>query len=325
MNIVFHGKNALNFRNGFEDLLEGRYTVFEVQDRMVLPGEAECYAQADIIIGNRLEKGMPVPGQLKLYQVPGAGYDRIDRGALPSGAVLCNCFGHERAIAEYVFAALLARHVPLADADSRLRKGDWKYWAGASTSERTEVGSKSIGILGFGHIGKALADLANALAMKVAVANRTPLETNDRFDFFPLGDLEHFMGSSDIIVNTLPLTDETRGLVGAAALGAMRRDALLVNVGRGAVVDQQALYSALRDRRLGGAVIDTWYGYPSPADPTPLPADLPFHELDNVVMTPHMSGWTRETIERRKRAMAKNVERVASRRAPVNIVHEPTG
>jgi phosphoglycerate dehydrogenase-like enzyme len=120
------------------------------------------------------------------------------------------------------------------------------------------------------------------------------------------------MGSADAIVNTLPLTDETRGLIGEAELAAMRPVAVILNVGRGAVIDEAALFAALAGRRIGGAIIDTWYVYPGSRHPDPLPARLPFHELDNVTMTPHMSGWTYGTIRRRRETIADNVNRCAS-------------
>jgi phosphoglycerate dehydrogenase-like enzyme len=120
------------------------------------------------------------------------------------------------------------------------------------------------------------------------------------------------MGSADAIINTLPLTDQTRGLIGKAELAAMRPDALILNVGRGAVIDEIALYNTLKARQIGGAIIDTWYVYPNADNTTPLPAGLPFHELDDVVMTPHMSGWTFGTIRRRREAIADNINRLAS-------------
>jgi phosphoglycerate dehydrogenase-like enzyme len=86
---------------------------------------------------------------------------------------------------------------------------------------------------------------------------------------------------------------------------------LLINVARGPVVDALALYEALRQGSLRRAIIDTWYNYPTPDMPFRMPSDLPFHELDNVVMTPHMSGWTRGIIRRRQQHIAENISRVA--------------
>jgi phosphoglycerate dehydrogenase-like enzyme len=134
--------------------------------------------------------------------------------------------------------------------------------------------------------------------------------------------LTEFFGSAEFIVASLPLTAETTGLVGSAAFAAMRGDAVLFNVGRGGVVDETALYDALAGRRIGGAVIDTWYQYPDASGAPTLPSRLPFHELPNIVMTPHMSGWTIGTIHRRQRAMADNVNRLARGEALVNVVRE---
>lgn len=313
MKIVFHGANALTFRNGLEALLDRSHEIVEVPDDLSGAGASALYSAADIVIGIRLSPGMPVSPGLKLYQVPGAGYDGVDPAALPAGAALCNCFGHENAIAEYVMAALLMRHVPLADADRRLRKGDWKYWAGGPEGLRTELGQTCIGILGYGHIGKTLALRAKAFGMRVTVANRSPVSVSDLVDeAYALKDLPTFMESADAIINTLPLTDQTRGLIGEAELAAMRPGAVILNVGRGAVIDEAALYNALKAKQIGGAIIDTWYVYPNTENEAPLPARLPFHELDNVMMTPHMSGWTSGTISRRQETIADNINRLAS-------------
>jgi phosphoglycerate dehydrogenase-like enzyme len=321
MKIVFHGANALTFREGLEPLLEGAHEIAEVPDDLSGDAARAVYSAADIIIGIKLAPQMPVPTGLRLYHVPGAGYDGVDLAALPAGAALCNCFGHGSAIAEYVMAALLARHVPLADADRRLRAGDWKYWAGGPSGVRTELGATSLGLVGFGHIGKTLALRAKAFGMTVSVANRSPLPISETVDrAYRLSELQAFMGSADAIINTLPLTEETHGMIGAVELAAMRSDAIIINVGRGAVIDEAALYGALKAKRIGGAVIDTWYVYPNAENEHLLPARLPFHELDNVTMTPHMSGWTHGTIRRRRETIADNINRCASGRNLTNRI-----
>jgi phosphoglycerate dehydrogenase-like enzyme len=321
MKIVFHGANALTFREGLEPLLEGAHEIAEVPDDLSGDAARAVYSAADIIIGIKLAPQMPVPTGLRLYHVPGAGYDGVDLAALPAGAALCNCFGHESAIAEYVMAALLARHVPLADADTRLRAGDWKYWAGGPSGVRTELGATSLGLVGFGHIGKTLALRAKAFGMTVSVANRSPVPISETVDrAYRLSELQAFMGSADAIINTLPLTEETHGMIGAVELAAMRSDAIIINVGRGAVIDEAALYGALKAKRIGGAVIDTWYVYPNAENEHLLPARLPFHELDNVTMTPHMSGWTHGTIRRRRETIADNINRCASGRNLTNRI-----
>ncbi|ALA19020.1 MULTISPECIES: 2-hydroxyacid dehydrogenase [unclassified Chelatococcus] len=312
MKIVFHGDNARNFRDGFEAMLADAHDIVALSDALAGEGERDHFRTADVIVGIRLDASMPRPERLRLYHAPSAGTDMIDRSLLPAGAALCNCFGHEHAIAEYVMTALLLRHVPIPEADRQLRQGDWSYWAGRPTALRTELGGSTIGLLGFGHIGKAIAERARAFGMRVSVANRSPVAAGPLVDeAYRLDDLAAFMASADVIVVSLPLLPETAGLVGRAALAAMRPDALIMNVGRGPVIDEAALYEALDSRRIGGAIIDTWYRYPTADEPRPAPGHLAFQELDNVVMTPHMSGWTTGTIRRRMQTIADNIRRLA--------------
>jgi len=309
MKIVFHGANAETFLPDFAELLDQRHDLILLSDSLTAPGEAEAFSAADVVIGVKYAAGLP-PLSARLYQVPGAGYDGIDLAALPATTTLCNVFGHEGAIAEYVMAALLSFHVPLAEADAQLRRGDWTYWAGKPTGLRTELSAQSVGIVGFGHIGKTLAARCAAFGMEVHVANRSAVKAPG-VTVHPLTGLVTMAGQVDYLINTLPLTETTRGLIGANVLEALPAHGVVMNVGRGPVIDEQALYDALASHHIGGAVIDTWYVYPGPDAPNPHPAGLPFHELPNVTMTPHMSGWTHGTISRRRAAMAENVNRLA--------------
>ncbi len=320
--IVFHGQNAANFRQGFEALVGPQHRIVDVSDGLAGPGEREAFEAADVVVGVKLDASLPRPQRLKLYHAPAAGVDMIDASRLPAGSALCNCFGHEHAIGEYVMAALLQRHVPLAAADADLRQGRWTYWAGRPTALRTELGAQTLGLLGFGHIAKGIAQRAKAFGMRVHVANRSPVSSPLADQAFGLDELEAFMASVDAVVVTLPLTASTQGLVGARALAALRPHALLLNVGRGPVVDEDALYDALASRRMGGAVIDTWYQYPRPDLPECAPsARHDFAGLDNVLMTPHMSGWTHGTVQRRQRTLAENIRRLSEGRSLVNLLH----
>lgn len=182
MKIVFHGANAASFRVGFAELLDSAHTIIDLGDALDQPGERAHYETADVIIGIRLGAAEPVPARVKLYQAPAAGTDAIDRARLPAGATLCNCFGHEDAIAEYVMTALQLRHVPLPRADEKIRQGHWDYWASRPGALRTELGCSSIGLLGFGHIGRAIASRAKAFGMPVSVANRSAVATSAMVD-----------------------------------------------------------------------------------------------------------------------------------------------
>jgi phosphoglycerate dehydrogenase-like enzyme len=321
MKIVFHGGNAASFRAGLEQFLHDPHEILVLPDRIETPADRTAFEEAEVIVGVKLTATDPRPTKLRLYHAPAAGTDAIDIHCLPPGAKLCNAFGHEHAIAEYVMAALLSRHVPLVRADARLREGHWDFWAGKPGALRTELGDQTIGLLGYGHIGKAIAQRARAFGMGVLACNRSPIAGDPLIDqAFDFGELSSFMGKADAIVVSLPLTEATRGIVNANNLAAMRPDAVILNVGRGPVIDESALFSALSRGSIGGAIIDTWYQYPMPEKPETLPASLPFHTLANVLMTPHMSGWTNGTVRRRQETVAENIRRLAAGKPLLNMI-----
>ncbi len=321
MKIVFHGANAQTFEPGFANLIGSAHQIVRVPDVPSTPTDIEAFRSADVLIGIALNAQHPIPEKLRLYHAPAAGVDAIDRARLPAGTPLCCCFGHENAIAEYVMTALLLRHVPVPSADRDLRQGKWTHWAGTPNALRTELGDRGIGLLGFGHIGRAIAARAKAFGMRVTAANRSPIAKTPLVDAsFGLDRLAEFMGSADYIVASLPALPATKSLVDAKALAAMRPDGVIVNVGRGPVIDEAALFAALQQKRIGGAIIDTWYVYPGAGNPNPHPGNLAFHTLDNCVLTPHMSGWTDGTIRRRQQTMADNIGRLAKGEPLVNVV-----
>ena len=321
LKIVFHGQNAANFRQGFEALIAPEHQVLDLSDALDQTGEREHYESADVVIGIKLSADMPQPLKARLFHAPAAGTDAVNTAPLPAQCTLANCFGHENAIAEYVMAALLTRHVPLARADQDLRQGRWTFWAGRQAALRTEMGAQTLGLLGFGHIAQAVAHRAKAFGLRVHVANRSPISHPLVDQSWTLDGLQAFMASADAVVVSLPLTDNTKGLVNASALAAMRPDAVLLNVGRGAVIDEAALYAALASRQIGGAVIDTWYQYPTPAQSECAPSKFDFAALDNVLMTPHMSGWTAGTVRRRQETLAENIGRLSRGEPLIHVLH----
>jgi len=262
--------------------------------------------------------------RLKLVQVPGAGLDRIDRTALPVGTALANVYGHEIGIAEYIVGAMLALTRSFGRIDASLRRGVWESQWGVGASPPPpwpELAGKTLGILGYGRIGQALARRARAFDMNVCAIRRDVLRSAAEGLSFLGGpaDLDEVLRRSDYLAITLSLNDQTRGLLGARELGLMKPSAVLVNVARAEIVDEDALYRALEERRLAGAALDVWYRYPKEAGQT-RPASRPFHELSNVLMTPHVSGWTEGMLEARATLIAENIQRTARGEPPLNLI-----
>jgi len=321
IDVVFHGENAATYLADFQAALSCPARVRTVAHALDDPDDARVFRDADVIVGNRLDASMPAPRRARLYQVCAAGYDKIDVARLPAGAAVCNCHGHEQAIAEYVMAAILNRRVPLAAAHDCLRRGEWRYRSGVPAALHGEAGEATLGLLGYGHIGRAIARRAKAFGMRVLAANRSVVPVSGEVDaWMGLDALEPFYRQADFIVVSLPLLPATEGLVDAAAFARMRPQAMLINVGRGPVVDERALYDALAGKRIAAAAIDTWYQYPARLDGQGMPSRLPFEQLNNIVMTPHMSAWTGGTIRRRAQLMAANVAACAEGRPLANVL-----
>jgi phosphoglycerate dehydrogenase-like enzyme len=295
----------------------------EVADTADPAAFAGALRDADAFVSMRWRAPVPPAPRLKLLQLPGAGIDDIDFGLIPPDAAVCNCFEHEIGIAEFVLCAMLERVIDLRSLDDNLRRGDWtgSYLCGPLHGE---LYGRTLGIVGYGRIGREVARRAQAFGMRLRVISRTARSSDELAGSVePLSALPSLLEASDFVLVALPLADSTAGLLDAAALRRMKPTAWLINVSRGGIVDEQALFEALQARRIGGAVIDVWYRYPPPGRPSGPPGSLPFHELSNIVMTPHASAWTDGLLPRRNRAMAENLNRLARGMPLLNVVHAP--
>jgi phosphoglycerate dehydrogenase-like enzyme len=280
-------------------------------------------ADADVLISQAVSTELAVAARrLRLVHAPGAGTEKITVTGLPSGAQVANTFHHEDAIAEHVVAAGIMLRRGFLRQDSALRNGIWDSaaydrqvpWPGT-------LAEATIGFVGFGHIGATAWERLRPFGARgIAVTRRGQVDpaaglawaaTND--------DLHALLAESDVVVVSAPLSAETTGLIGAAELARMGPDAVLINVGRGSLVDEEALYDALRDGVLGGAAIDVWYQYPTGGN-SAAPSRFPFHELPNVLMTPHSSGIARQTYARRVADIAANIHRLAAGEPLRNVV-----
>jgi phosphoglycerate dehydrogenase-like enzyme len=262
--------------------------------------------------------------KLRLVQVPGAGLDRIDHRALRPATYLANAYGHEVGIAEYVIGAMIALTRSFTRLDASLRRGRWEsQWAVATDAPPLwpELAGKKLGILGFGHIGQAIARRATALDMQVCAIRRQPQTDIPAGLLFVGGPerLDDVLRQADYLAITLPLSSVTRDLLDDRRLRLMKPGAFLINVARAEICDEVALYTALTSGRLAGAALDVWYRYPTSAAATSA-ASQPFHELANVIMTPHVSGWTQGMLDARATLIADNVERTARGEPPLNLI-----
>ena len=273
------------------------------------------------MVAMRWGAGGPAAPDLKLLQLPGAGLDGIDFSALPPRCQVCNVYEHETGIAEYVMLAMLQWCIRLGDLDTTFRRGDGSPSVIMLGPTHGELAGRTVGILGLGHIGGAVARRAKAFDMRVlAITRRPPEDAGSVNAVHPVERLDEALPECDFLVIACPLTPATKGLLDRGRLAMMKPSAVLINVARAAIVVEDDLYAALKDGIIGGAVLDVWYRYPEPGGDSAAPSRHPFAELDNVYMTPHASGWTDGLQERRWTVIADNMDRLAQGRPLRNRV-----
>jgi gluconate 2-dehydrogenase len=227
--------------------------------------------------------------RLRIVANLSVGYDNLDLDALSAAGIAVSNTADvlNESVADYAWALMLGAARRMSAAERWLRAGHWhatefKAWLG------TDVGGRTLGILGMGRIGQAIARRAVGFGMPVLYHNRSPLpEADERACNARYVDKQQLLRESDFLMLVLPLTAQTRHAIGASELALMKPTAILLNLARGGIVDDAALAAALRERRLAGAGLDVFEG-----EPAVHPGLL---ALDNVVLSPHIASATTDT------------------------------
>ncbi|WEN16771.1 D-glycerate dehydrogenase [Rhodanobacter sp. AS-Z3] len=266
----------------------------EADERKFSPSElaARLAGQDAAIVGLKDRIGAAeIAGAERLRMVANlaVGYDNIDLDALSAAGIAVSNTADvlNESVADYTWALLLGAARRMSAAERWLRDGHWqatefKAWLGSDVRGRT------LGILGMGRIGQAIARRAVGFGMPVIYYNRTRLpEADERACNARHVDKQQLLREADFLVLALPLTTQTRHAIGAPELALMKATAMLINIARGGIVDDAALAAALRERRLAGAALDVFEG-----EPKVHPALL---TLDNVVLSPHIASATTDT------------------------------
>jgi phosphoglycerate dehydrogenase-like enzyme len=277
---------------------------------------------ADILVSNHWRADYPAAPKIRLVQSVATGTDLFDLPALPKGCTICNAFGHETAIAEYVVMAMLALHHRFFQISAEFReRGSWATSWVEGGVPHGEVRGTTLGIVGYGRVGREVARRAASFGCCILAANRSPRERDPEVaQIYPLAELDRMLPECDTVAMCTALGPETTGLITAQRLALMKPSAFLINIARGPVIDEDALYSALRDNRLGGAAIDVWWQYPTPQEPNRRGSRHPFHALPNTIVTPHNSGWTGGMVRRRWDEIADNIARFVRGDSLINVV-----
>lgn len=312
LKIVMYGLLVYDLLDTLRSKLKTSATVTRLKENAPPELMAAQLLEADVVIAVKYQR-MPQAPKLRLLQIPGAGADQINFDEVPRHAAVCNAYGHEVASGEYAVLAMLAWCHDFIPAHETLKAGSWRMSGRTGAPLHEELYGKTVGILGLGPIGMAAARLAKGFGTTILACNRTQREQPDFVDrLYALEDLGTFLSQCDFVVVCIALAPQTVGLIDKEAFSRMKPSAVIINVARGTIIDEDALYAALSDKQIAGAVIDAWYDYPTPENSQVPPSKHPFHTLTNVLMTPHSSIWTRGMIDRRWTDIAGNIDALAN-------------
>ena len=273
--------------------------------------ESSVVATAEVIICSKPDRRLlEQAAALKLLLVPIAGITHLPLDLITQrGIRVGNTHANADVVAERTLALILAFYGRIIEFHNDLRDRKWHgFWSGQGLGDSWEsIYDKRVAVLGAGAIGTSLARLLRVFNCNLTGFRRRAQHRDvPEFDRI-VYDADEAIKGAEIVVIALPGSPETEGLIDARRLDAMR-GALLVNVGRGSIVDEEALYNACRSGTLRGAAIDTWYSYPEHGTVSP-PSRFPFDTLDNVVLSPHTAGYTRRSALRSTHETVENLKR----------------
>ena len=274
--LVYLRESDMRYRQRLIDSDSVRYTFCKSENEV-----RKALVDADIILGSISFPAhlLSLAKHLRWIQVTGAGVDAfLAKQSLPDGVLLTRAdvsFGDQ--IGEYVIGHLLSLTQRLRDVHHHQAKRAWH------PLEVEFLKGRTMGIAGTGSIGQAIAVRAQAMGMRLLGFANTSREIQGFESVYGSAHLALFLSQLDALVICLPLTEHTRGLLGSEELAMLKESAILVNVARGAIVDEAALIDALQHQRLGGAILDVF-------EREPLPAESPLWGLENVTVTSHHSG-----------------------------------
>ena len=261
---------------------------------------------------------------LRMIQTFGAGIDKVDLDAVRTRGdiILCNNHVNSAEVAESAIALLLSVAKNIIPSDRELRAGNWIHrWGGPVPN--LEIRGKNALIIGLGHIGADIAKRLKSFEVTITAATRSGASRNtDNVDeVVRITEIQPHAQKADFVILSLPLTDESRNLVDEEFLSWMKPTSILVNISRGEIVVEAALYEALKEKHIHGAGIDVWWRYPTKWRGTVVPpADLPFHELDNIVISPHRAAYSENVRHELYQFAAENILRFVRGETPLNII-----
>jgi len=284
---------------------------------------------AEVLLGGLItEELLSEAKNLKFIQIPWTGVDRLDFSLLLKyKPIVCNSHSNSFIVAEHAIALLFDASKKLSYHDRNMREGNWNRPKPFSSNEvspfSVKISNSKIGIIGFGSIGKNIYQMMRGFNCCFKVFNKN-LNCNENntgdIAFYSSQEINHEIKDLDFVFISVALTEDTKQMINKTFLDSMNNNGILINVSRGEVVDEEALYKALLNKTIAYAGIDTWFNYPSKNNPKQFPsARFPYHKLDNLVMSPHRAGMIQEVFPHLDDAI-ENINRFNSGKELINKI-----
>lgn len=268
----------------------------------------ERIADAEIIITNKVYIGkeeIEAAPKLKLICVSATGYNNIDiQAAREAGVVVVNAAGYStESVAQHVFAMILEIYTSLSKYDRAVKEGKWGKSPLFTMNDYPsfELSGKTLGIIGYGEIGKRVQKIAEAFGIKVIIAESRSGKSENSFRV----PFDTVLKESDIITIHTPLTESTRDMISDREFGLMKKTGVIINTARGGIINENALYTALKDGKIYGAATDVMVSEP-PVNGSPL------FELENIVITPHTAWAATESRQKLIEIISENIVKFKS-------------
>ncbi len=288
--------------------------------------------QANVFLGAYFtESILDVAKNLKFIQVPWTGVDALNFDLIKKfDIVVCNSHSNSHVVAEHAVALLMDATKKISYHDALMRKGNWNRPGlnenDISPFSKTILNSK-IGIVGFGSIGKDIYNMMKGFKCSFKAFNRNAKPTIDaeNISFHAISEIYKELSDLDFVFISIPLTDDTKGIINKKFLGAMNKNGILINISRGDVMEEADLFAALDTKDIAFAAIDTWFNYPNKNNPIVFPSlKFPFHELSNLILSPHRAGFIDSGFPHLDDAI-ENLNRLADNKDLINIVSSKKG
>ena len=270
-------------------------------------------SDADVFITTRWPNKKIIAPKLKLIQIPAAGYDNIHFESVPKGCIVSNTFEHEIPMAEYCLLAMLESEIHLKKMDTQLRRGDWTGYF-SSTSFHGELYSRNLGIIGYGHIGKEISKRANAFGMNITaiVRDTEKYKKNNKINFISIKDIKTIINKIDYLIVACPLNEKTKDMINLKLIKQMNKNAIIINIARGPIVNEEDLIIALSTNVIAGAGLDVY-------EKEPLPSNHKLRFVPNALLLPHIGYVTAENYSIFYTQMFENLESCVSGK-PIRVI-----